>query len=530
MIERLGAGGMGEVFLASLERADGFKKLLVIKRILPEFSESTRFREMFSAEARIAARLNHPGIIQVTDFGYIGRNCYLAMEHVDGCDLAALLEGAQRQCLRIPLDLVAAVGLSCLRALGYAHRANPAVIHGDVSPANILLGREGQVKLTDFGLARLAGGRRGSAGAGEIRGKLGYMPPEVAFGRAPQAASDLFGLGAVLYELVAGVGPLPRVSGLDEALAQARRCQIPPLGELRPDTDPALAQLIDRSLRPAVDDRHTDAADMEAALQEAADRLGLDSGPASVASVVTRVVRSKSSRTRDVPRTLVAQLAAPRRKSLYGKIGLLLVIVAAVITGGLLWYLLRAPPEIIQPSTPEHEQIAAEPAIGPDGALDAADAGIQDSPDAGRKGRHRKPRHKVGGLIADAGIEDRGGSPPADAVTNMFLLTANRQVSVFIDGKPQGHSPYRSGQAFTGTHIVKLVDPEGIAATIRVERAGDTSDVVFAFRSQPFAILSIDDNPKGLTPIGNVHLERGLHLFTLAASDQRPLMLRITVP
>jgi hypothetical protein len=387
-------------------------------------------------------------------------------------------------------------------------------------------------------LARLAGRPRPAASC-EIRGKLGYMPPEVAFGQAPQAASDLFELGAVLYELVAGVGPLSRVSGLDEALAQARRCQIPALGELRPDADPDLARLIDKALRPVIDDRFTAAAEMETALQEVVDKLGLDSGPASVASIVKIVAGAKNSRAHDIPRTLVAQ-PVPRRGAHGGKAGFLLVIVAAVIAGGLLWYLLRVTTETIQPATPEPGQIVKEQAIAPDGAPDGApegDAGIPDSADAGpakaphtSKARRRKTRRKHVGTIANNVPADGGIVPPADARPSTFYLNANREVSVLIDGKPKGHSPYRSGQPFSGTHVIRIVDPQGIATTLRIERAGNTGDVVFAFRSQPFAILSIDGNPRGLTPIGNVHLEHGLHVFTLAASGRPPLVLRITVP
>ncbi|MBW1870473.1 MAG: serine/threonine protein kinase [Deltaproteobacteria bacterium] len=542
LIERLGAGGMGEVFLARLEREEGFKKLLVVKRILPELSESARFREMFSTEARIAANLNHPHIIQVTDFGRIERNCFLAMEYIAGTDLASLLDRASQKHNTIGVDFIIGVGLACLRGLDYAHRSNPSVVHGDVNPSNILVGREGEVKLADFGLASLSGKRSQNH---QIQGKLCYMPPEVAFGQAAQPASDIFGLGATLYEMLTGVSPLPRVPGFEDALEQARRCMIPPVMQIQPEVNPALANIINRALAPAAEDRFENAQVMENSLLRIVESLNLDPGPRTIGNFVSSIVGTdRRQGAPNVPRTLVALPAAKSGNGLKN-FWLVFIMLAAISTGGTAWYFLRADPKNTpEPDGPlltESEPIPNEPDGGK--SAEHIDAGTMPPPDAGKKfagahrlGLRRKVKSKITIPRRDGGLapKDSGPEHPASdgrlaSNSPKFSLKTNRPVFIYLDNKPKQNAPLVLPDGLKGTHILKIKDGRGLTAVVRIEAEGIKGDIRFAFRSTPFAILSVDGSPRGLTPIGQIRLSRGAHVFSLAIPKHKPLVLRMNI-
>jgi len=544
LIERLGAGGMGEVFLARLEREEGFKKLLVVKRILPELSESARFREMFSAEARIAANLNHPHIIQVTDFGHIERNCFLAMEYIAGTDLASLLDRASQKREVIAIDFIIAVGLACLRGLDYAHRSNPSVVHADVNPSNILVGREGEVKLADFGLASLSGQRSQNH---QIQGKLCYMPPEVAFGQAAQPASDLFGLGATLYEMLTRVPPLPRVPGFEDALEQARRCMIPPVMQIQPEVNPALAHIINRALAPATEDRFESAHAMENSLLRIVDSLNLDPGPRTIGSFVSSIIGTdKRQGAPNVPRTLVALPAAKKHNGLKN-FWLVFIMFVAISTGALAWYFLRAdhndPPEQDPPLVSESEPTPQSPDGGePQEQVDGGTITSQPL-DAGKKmaginrsGHRKKVKTKRAIPRLDGGPPPKDGGPEQAASDRLlasnspkFSMKTNRPVFISLDDRPNQSTPLVLPDGLSGTHILKIKDSQGLTAVVRIETVGVKGDIRFAFRSTPFAILSIDGNPRGLTPIGQIRLSRGAHVFSLAVPKHKPLVLRMNI-
>jgi len=554
LIERLGAGGMGEVFLASLEREEGFKKLLVVKRILPELSESTRFTEMFSAEARIAARLNHPNIVHVTDFGRIGRNCYLAMEYVDGSDLSSLIAKAEQRRTRLTNDFVAAIGLGCLRALGYAHRLPEPVIHGDVSPSNVLVGRQGEVKITDFGLARLRTQSPANDGSREVRGKLCYMPPEVAFGNQAEERSDIFGVGAVLYETLAGVPPLPPVSRLTDALEQAKICMIPSLGQVVPEANPALVQIVDRALNASMNERFESASEMESAIERMAEAANLESGPRAVGSVVNQILGSAPDpAVRDVPRTLVAAPAVGRKRLSSG-LWLVTLMLLAVLTGFALWHLANRnqssseslPDAAVAGGITKTKRAETEPVPEPyDGGISIVSDGHDGHADTSRprnRARRFRKRKRLASLgeQADAGVPDAGApgkegaqeGPDEIAVSEPqqgFVVSANRPASIIFDTKTKQFLPFELEEKLSGVHVMKFSTDDELQVTIRAETGGQEGDLVFAFQSRPFAILSIDGSPKGLTPLGNIRLGRGKHVFTLAVPKRRPLVLRMNL-
>ncbi len=258
VVQRLGAGGMAEVFLARSRGAEGTDKDVVIKRILPEFANNAAFRAMFIDEARVALRLNHPNVVQVYGFESDGAVLLLVMEHVDGPDLGLLTGIARRQQETIPTPLVAYIVREVARGLHYAHerhdeRGRPMeIVHRDVSPTNVLLSYDGSVKIGDFGIARARTATQPDDGT--IKGKFAYMAPEQARGESVDRRADVWALGVVLSELLIGRGLL-RGANSEEILAAVRRGEVGDLPELLAAVPGALRDVALRALRPNREER-----------------------------------------------------------------------------------------------------------------------------------------------------------------------------------------------------------------------------------------------------------------------------------
>lgn len=269
IIGTIGRGGMAEVLLAQVAGADDFRREVVIKRVLPELAHEHEFIDMFRDEARITAQLRHGNIAQVLDFRHDDGQYYLLLEFVDGPSLARLLQDADQPATRLPFEVVAFIVSEVARALDYAHRKRDdhgvhlGVIHRDVSPSNVLISRDGEVKLTDFGIAR-ASSRIVSTAAGVVRGKSAYMAPEALLGE-PSARSDLWALGVMGFEMVACAPPFPAPT------SEARRFRVisenaPDISMLVPEVPGALRAVISRLLAREEEDRPTRAAEVAEAL------------------------------------------------------------------------------------------------------------------------------------------------------------------------------------------------------------------------------------------------------------------------
>jgi eukaryotic-like serine/threonine-protein kinase len=253
LVEVLGVGGMAEVYLARQKTLTGTEKLVVLKRILPHLAHDSQFIELFLQEARLAARIKHPNVVQIYDVGQAQRSYYMAMEYVQGWDLNRLLQHATRLRRPFPLHLVARICAEVASALDAAHsaldphgRAAP-ILHRDVSPHNILISREGAVKLTDFGIAKaLDNGRLTPTTT--LKGKLAYMAPEVVLGfMSIDTRADVFSLGVVLFELVTLEKVFRRASDYATIYALLHD-KIPNLSDLRPDVPPELDRIGQRAL------------------------------------------------------------------------------------------------------------------------------------------------------------------------------------------------------------------------------------------------------------------------------------------
>ncbi|MCB9656256.1 MAG: protein kinase [Sandaracinaceae bacterium] len=250
VLRRLGKGGMAEVFLAKTTGAEGIEKVLVVKRVLPQFARNEHFLSMFVDEAKVATRLNHPNIVQVYTFDRVEGEFLLAMEFVDGIDLGRLSAAAKRAGEKLPYGLSAYIVHEVTKGLDYAHKRRDSVgesmdiVHRDVSPQNVLLGYDGIVKVADFGIAKA---KLVSEDDGVIKGKFSYMSPEQAKGLPVDRRSDVYSLGVLLAELLMGRPMYPGLQGV-EALEPAREGRV----TFPRDVDAAVPEALDRIVRRAL--------------------------------------------------------------------------------------------------------------------------------------------------------------------------------------------------------------------------------------------------------------------------------------
>jgi serine/threonine-protein kinase len=249
--ERIGVGAVAEIFRGKAIAAGGFEKPVAIKRILPHLGQDRRFVEALIAEAKILSQLRHRNIVQIFDVGLGDDGQYfLVMEYVDGMNLADVQRTLEGRRKRLPLDLALHLGAEVGEALDHAHNAlapdgKPMrLVHRDVGPSNVLVSRHGEVKLTDFGLARRPEDMTSSGG---LKGKYGYISPEAAAGGAIDARSDVFSMAAIVYELTLGRRLFSHLPDL-EAVRAVRECNVP-----RPrDLDPSLPAELDDVLMSAL--------------------------------------------------------------------------------------------------------------------------------------------------------------------------------------------------------------------------------------------------------------------------------------
>ena len=264
----LGSGGMATVYLAVADGPEGFRKLCVVKTMKEEVAADDDFRAMFLDEARLAARLNHPHIVQTYEVDELEGHLFLAMEYVEGQPLHRILRRVPFE--RFPLSAKIRILADILEALSYAHSladfdGTPlGIVHRDISPHNVIVGYDGRVKLLDFGIAKSAAAEQMTQ-AGVVKGKVGYMAPEQARLDRVDARADVFPVGVMLWECVTGrrfVDPKAgrEVLGARIAGTEARLSQ-------EPGVDPELARMCDRAMATRVDERYPDAAAFQTDLE-----------------------------------------------------------------------------------------------------------------------------------------------------------------------------------------------------------------------------------------------------------------------
>jgi serine/threonine-protein kinase len=318
LIRRLGRGGMAEVYLAKAAGPMGFEKTLVVKRILPHLVEEQQFIEMFLSEARLAAQLNHANVVQIFDFGEEGGSYFIAMEYIDGPSLHALIKRAHAEGTLLPFPLCAKIVSFACEGLAYAHElADPdtghplGLIHRDISADNILLSRNGGVKVVDFGIAKAANQKHRTQ-TGIVKGKVAYMSPEHLKGQPLDPRADVFALGVVLYELVTGEQPFEGES--DVTLIQAILNEpMVAVSERRKDVPKELERIIEKALAKDREQRYRSCRELQAEIERFLLRYGEPVGSAQLAELVRSLTPPEpaGSPVRATPLPQQPSMAAP---------------------------------------------------------------------------------------------------------------------------------------------------------------------------------------------------------------------------
>ncbi len=272
LTDRIGAGGMAEIFRATAFGVEGFTKEICIKRILPTLTSDTTFVKMFIDEAKIAVSLHHANVVQVFDLGRIGEHYFIAMELVRGRDLLQIINACRAQKRRLPVHIALYILGEVCKGLDYAHRVKSegrplGIIHRDVSPSNILVSWEGDVKVADFGIAKATHTEHKTA-TGTMKGKYGYMSPEQVKGERIDHRSDIFAAGILLYECLAARRLFKGETDL-ETLEQVREARVPqPPSAVNKKASPEIDALVMRALSLDPAERFASAGEMHDAIAD----------------------------------------------------------------------------------------------------------------------------------------------------------------------------------------------------------------------------------------------------------------------
>ncbi|RKH38932.1 protein kinase domain-containing protein [Corallococcus sicarius] len=322
LLKRLATGGMAQIYLARRPGSDAPDKLLVLKRILPHLSENDEFVRMFLDEARIAARLAHPNVVQIYDLGAEGDTFFIAMEYIHGVDARRLWKRSETAGRPLPVPLVCRILLEASAGLDYAHRKTDAagrplgIVHRDVSPQNILVTFEGGVKVVDFGIAKAAD-QATVTRSGVLKGKYSYMSPEQAAGQRVDCRSDVFALGVVLHELLTGGRLFKRPSDM-LTLGAVAECNVPAPSQVAPRVPADLDAIVLKALAKEPDARFQHAQDLQRALEGWLAAQAQPSGTADLAAFMKDLYAdrlSEEARSGEVQVTDEEAGVSPRAES-----------------------------------------------------------------------------------------------------------------------------------------------------------------------------------------------------------------------
>jgi len=296
--ERIAVGGMAEVFKGVAESLQGFRKNVAVKRILPSLTKNKTFIAMFLDEARLSLSLQHANIVQVFDIGHVDDTYFLVMEFVDGVDLKAIIEWRRRINKPLTIGQTIYVIMEICKGLNYAHdlphpeTGKPlGIVHRDVSPPNVLVSKNGEVKVTDFGLAKAAV-QLEHTDPGVVKGKMSYLSPEAARGEEVDQQSDIFAVGILLYEMLTNRRLFYGESDY-QTVELVRAARIPPIGAQNPEVEPELEDIVRKSLARRLEDRFSSATDLQDALAHYLFSRGLKMIQRDIAELVRRCMEDQ---------------------------------------------------------------------------------------------------------------------------------------------------------------------------------------------------------------------------------------------
>jgi serine/threonine-protein kinase len=302
--ERVAAGGMAEVFRGVAESLQGFKKNIAIKRILPSLTKNKKFVAMFLDEARLSLVLQHANIVQVFDIAHTDDTYFIVMEYVDGVDLKAIMEWRRKINRRIPIAHSLYMVMEICKGLSYAHDLlNPetgkplGIVHRDISPPNVLISKQGEVKVVDFGLAK-ATSQIETTDPGVVKGKMSYLSPEAARGEEVDASADIFAAGILLYEMLTGKRLFYGETDY-QTVELVRNAKIPPIKPQNPQVEPELEDIVRKALARRKEDRFTTATDMQDALAQYSYSRGLKVISRDISELVRQCLDDRAAQSSD---------------------------------------------------------------------------------------------------------------------------------------------------------------------------------------------------------------------------------------
>ncbi|MFC1611480.1 serine/threonine protein kinase [Myxococcota bacterium] len=471
IVGRIGSGGMAEVFLAKAIGAAGFEKTVAIKSILPAFTSEPRLTAKLIEEAKIATLLTHTNIVQVLDLGKTKNRYFIVMEYVDGADLHTTMTHSRKLDIALPTDLACAICRQVLNGLAFMNDRTGeddqplGLVHRDVSPPNILLSRAGEVKLADFGIAK-ARDRGLVTEAGVIQGKAGYMSPEQASGAKLDHRSDLFSLGVVLYELLAGE-ELFAGETQTEILEKTRQARVLPPSTINPDVPPALDEVVLQALAKQPKVRFTTARAFDAALQRA---MQATPTPADLAAWLDRAMPPQDVETvpspgdvlsfesigaagRGTERITPEPSPSDRRRPVRLSVVAISLSVGIVAAG-----FLSFPQWAVQPNTHVSQEPTSGASAERETTTEQEPAGTHD----GTAEVESSPQHAV----------PTPATPPG---VGTVFLNSEPWARIIIDGKDTGvTTPTVKGLRLpAGAHRITLLNPEReltLSVSIQVDR------------------------------------------------------------
>jgi|CZKU01.1.fsa_nt_gi serine/threonine protein kinase len=298
VVEKLESGGMAEVFRAESEGLQGFRKQVAIKRVLPHLSSKKKFISMFLDEARLSAQLTHSNCVQVFDIGVGDSAFFIVMEFVDGANLKAIIEHIKKIGKDFPVEAAVYISLEICKGLAYAHELTDPngvplyIVHRDMSPPNVLITKHGEIKIVDFGLAK-ANSQLEKSEPGIIKGKFSYLAPEAAMGQEVDARTDIFAVGIILWELLAG----QRLFLGDTDFQTVKKVQaavVPSISQINKKVPPELERILNKALAREPAHRYRNARDLGRDLSKFLFKFGVPVSTFDIATLVQGALKERS--------------------------------------------------------------------------------------------------------------------------------------------------------------------------------------------------------------------------------------------
>jgi eukaryotic-like serine/threonine-protein kinase len=298
VIEKLESGGMAEVFRAESEGLQGFRKQVAIKRVLPHLSSKKKFISMFLDEARLSAQLSHSNCVQVFDIGVGDAAFFIVMEFVDGANLKAIIEHIKKTGRDFPVEAAVHISLEICKGLSYAHELTDPngvplyIVHRDMSPPNVLITKYGEVKIVDFGLAK-ANSQLEKSEPGIIKGKFSYLAPEAAMGQDVDARTDIFAVGIILWELLAGQRLFLGDTDF-QTVKKVQAAQVPSISQINKKVSPELERIVNKALAREPAQRYRTARELGIELSKFMFKHGVAVSTFDIAPLVQGALKERS--------------------------------------------------------------------------------------------------------------------------------------------------------------------------------------------------------------------------------------------